>query len=138
MIAIRLLGPDDEDLLGRVAPDVFDDAIFEHSTRAFLDDPSHRLMVALDNDLVVGFISAVVSLHPDKPRPGDVDRVAPSHHRQGIGSRLVREMLDEARASGCTEAWLLTERTDVAAMGLHQSIGGAEGGPDTTMFTFRP
>jgi len=139
MIAIRLLDADDQDLRRRVAPGVFDDPIFEPSTEAFLADPRHRLVVAVDEDVVVGFTSAVVYLHPDKTAPemwiNEVG-VAPTHQRQGIASRLVRRMLEEARTSGCTEAWLLTERSNAPAIALYETLGGVEGDPATTIFTF--
>ena len=139
MIAIRLLGVDDQDLLRRVAPGVFDDPVLQHSTEAFLADPRHRLVVAVDEDVVVGFASAVVYVHPDEAAPemwiNEVG-VAPTHQRRGIGSRLIREMLDEARSSGCAEAWLLTERSNIPAMSLYRSLGGVEGAPDSIIFTF--
>ncbi|HSL31643.1 MAG TPA: hypothetical protein VK900_20750, partial [Anaerolineales bacterium] len=66
---IKLLSPADAGILSTVAGDVFDDPILESSVREFLADPRHRLIVALDEDLVVGFVSAVIYLHPDKPSP---------------------------------------------------------------------
>jgi hypothetical protein len=64
---IKSLGPNDASVLNNVAEDVFDDAIVESSARVFLADPRHRLVVAMDKELVVGFVSAVVYVHPDKP-----------------------------------------------------------------------
>lgn len=140
MFEIKLLTSADSHYLNNVADDVFDDPIVESATREFLKDPRHRLVVARDNDLVVGFVSAVIYLHPDKPAPelwiNEVG-VAPTHQRQGIGKRLLQAMLEEARQSGCTEAWVLTERENTAAMTLYKSIGGDETLPDPTMFTFK-
>ena len=140
MIEIKLLTPTDAHILNNVAEDVFDDPIVESSAREFLSDPRHRLVVVLDDDLVVGFVSAVVYLHPDKPAPElwiNEIGVAPTHQRQGIGKRLLQAMLEEARSSGCTEAWVLTERSNEAAMGMYKSVGGDEMVPDPTMFTFK-
>lgn len=137
MIEVRLLGPSDS--LARAAPGVFDDPLDEHSTRSFLADPRHRLAVAIDDDLTIGFASAVIYLHPDKTGPEmwiNEIAVAPSHRRQGIARRLIHEMLDEARAQGCAEAWVLTERSNTPAMSLYESLGGIEDHPGTTMFTF--
>ena len=136
---IKLLGPTDADFLNNVARDVFDDPIVAPSVQEFLADRRHRLMVALDNDLVVGFVSAVIYLHPDKPAPElwiNEIGVAPTHQRQGIGKALLRAMLDHAKESGCTEAWVLTERTNPAAMNLYKTAGGVETVPDSIMFTF--
>ena len=140
MIDIKLLGSADAHVLDTVAGDVFDDPIIQAAAREFLADPRHRLVVALDNDLVVGFVSAVIYLHPDKPAPElwiNEIGVAPTHQRRGMGKALLQAMLDEAKQSGCGEAWVLTERENTAAMAMYKSTGGVESAPDPTMFTFR-
>jgi ribosomal protein S18 acetylase RimI-like enzyme len=139
MIEIKLLAPADSDILNNVAKDVFDDPIVISSAREFLVDPRHRLVVALDNITVVGFVSAVIYLHPDKPGPElwiNEIGVAPTHQRKGIGKTLLQAILDGAKQSGCTEAWVLTDRANIAAMALYKSAGGVEELPDPTMFTF--
>jgi ribosomal protein S18 acetylase RimI-like enzyme len=140
MLEIKLLTSADSHYLDSIADDVFDDPIVEASAREFLNDPRHRLVVALDHNVVVGFVSAVIYLHPDKPTPelwiNEVG-VTPTHQRQGIGKRLLRATLENARQSGCTEAWVLTERENKAAMTLYKSAGGDETLPDPTMFTFK-
>jgi ribosomal protein S18 acetylase RimI-like enzyme len=140
MIEIKLLGPLDAGILSNIAPDVFDDPIVQSSTQEFINDSRHRLIVALDGGIVVGFVSAVVYLHPDKATPelwiNEVG-VAPTYQGQGIGKMLLRRTLEEAQKAGCKEAWVLTERGNDAAMALYKSIGGIEEVPDPTMFTFR-
>ena len=140
MIEVKRLGPYDESVLNNIAEDVFDEAIVESSARAFLTDPRHRLVVAMDEHLVVGFVSAVVYVHPDKPAPElwiNEIGVTPTHHGQGIGKALMQAILAEAKQSGCSEAWVLTDRTNVPAMARYRSAGGEESLPDQTMFTFR-
>ena len=140
MLEIKLLTSTDSHYLNNVADDVFDDPIVESAAQEFLNDRRHRLVVALDNNVVVGFVSGVIYVHPDKPAPElwiNEIGVAPTHQRQGIGKRLLQAMLEEARQSGCAEAWVLTERTNAAAMAMYTSIGGDETLPDPTMFTFK-
>jgi aminoglycoside 6'-N-acetyltransferase I len=45
-------------------------------------------------------------------------------------------MLDAGRGLGCREAWVLTNRSNTAAMRLYASCGGGEGDDDLTMFSF--
>jgi aminoglycoside 6'-N-acetyltransferase I len=138
MIDVKILHQGDERVLDRVAPDVFDDAIDTRAAREFLSDSRHRLAVAIDDDVVVGFVSAVVYVHPDKPVPelwiNEVG-VAPSHQGQRIARRLLEATLEDARASGCREAWVLTDRANQAAMRLY-AAGGGEASGDHVMFTF--
>ena len=140
LIEVKRLGPNDESFLNNVAEDVFDDAIVEASARTFLADPRHRLVVAMEKDLVVGFVSAVIYVHPDKPAPelwiNEVG-VTPTHQGRGIGKALMQAVLAEAKQSGCSEAWVLTDRTNLPAMAMYKSAGGEETLPDQTMFTFR-
>lgn len=87
---IKLLGAGDEAVLQAVAPDVFDDPIDPAAAAEFLADPRHHLAVAIVGGLVVGFVSAVQYVHPDKPAPelwiNEVG-VAPSHQGQGLGAK---------------------------------------------------
>ena len=85
-IAIKILGRNDVDILKNVDPDVFDNSIDIPRTEEFLTDSRHHLAVAIDDDRVVGFVSAVHYVHPDKARPelwiNEVS-VAETHRRQG-------------------------------------------------------
>jgi ribosomal protein S18 acetylase RimI-like enzyme len=140
MLRLKLLRPADLHLLHNIAENVFDDPIVESSAQEFLNDPRHRLVVALDDELIVGFISAVIYVHPDKPAPEmwiNEIGVTPSHQRQGIGKALMQAILEEAKRSGCTEAWVLTERDNLPAMSMYTSTGGEASTPDPTMFTFK-
>lgn len=139
MIEIKILRKGDEDVLEHVADDLFDDLLDARATTAFLSDPRHHLAVALDGELVVGFASAVLYEHPDKPRPelwiNEVG-VAPTHQRLGLGRRVIDALLAVAREARCAEAWVLTDRGNRAAMRLYASAGGEEATGDHVMFTF--
>jgi ribosomal protein S18 acetylase RimI-like enzyme len=138
MMDIRILNATDEPVLERVADDVFDGPIDARAAREFLHDSRHRLAVAIDDGVVVGFVSAVLYVHPDKPAPElwiNEIGVAASHQRQGIARRLLQVTLDEGRAAGCREAWVLTDQSNRAAMQLYESSGGEASG-DHVMFTF--
>jgi ribosomal protein S18 acetylase RimI-like enzyme len=122
---IRLLGPGDADVLRHVADGVFDEPVEPRWTREFLADARHHLIVAIEAGRVVGMISAVDYVHPDKAPQLWINEVgvAPSHRRREIGGRLLDAMLEHGRAIGCTEAWLGTEETNVAARALYRSAG---------------
>lgn len=124
-IEVRLLGLQDTDVLNRVVEGVFDNLIEPALSAEFLNDPRHHIIVALDDSSVVGMITAVHYVHPDKPAQLWINEVgvAPSHQRRGIGRTLLRAMLDHGRALGCSEAWLGTEHDNVAARGLYEDAG---------------
>lgn len=124
-LELRLLGAADAGVLARVADDVFDHAVDERWTRAFLDDPRHHMIVALDAGGVVGMCSAVDYVHPDKAPQLWINElgVAGTHRRQGIGRLLLDAMLAHGRRLGCTTAWLGTEHDNVPARALYERAG---------------
>ena len=139
-IEIKVLGPQDAGVLANIAPDVFDDPINVGRTKEFLADSRHHLAVAVEDGWVVGFVSAVHYVHPDKPRPelwiNEVG-VAATHRRRGLGTRLLHAAFAVARGLGCAEAWVLTDRANTAAMRLYAAAGGPHQPTDHVMFTFR-
>src|SRR5437870_3623642 len=104
-IEIKLLERGDERVLANVAPDVFDRGVDAELTSEFLNDPRHHLVVAIDGGAVVGFVSGVHYVHPDKPRELWINEVgvASTHRNSGVGKQLLTAMLEVARALGCRE-----------------------------------
>ena len=114
------------------------DALNDHASLE-LSDSRHHLMVALDGGLVVGFVSAVHYVHPDKPAELWINEVgvAPSHQRQGLGKRLLQALFARGRELGCREAWVLTSPANGPAVRLYESVGGVDLADPPVMFTFR-
>ncbi len=130
-LAYRFLRPGDAAMLDRVAEDVFDEPIRPYRLAAYLAEPGHFLLVALDGNLVVGQCAAVIHRHPDKATELYVDElgVAPGWQRRGIGTELMRRVFKEGRARGCEEAWVGTEIDNEAANALYASLGAAPAEP---------
>jgi ribosomal protein S18 acetylase RimI-like enzyme len=124
-VEIRLLGPDDAEVLQQVDPDVFDNPVDPGLTAQFLADSRHHILVALDAGCVVGMITAVDYVHPDKQPQLFINEagVAESHRRWGIGRQLLEATLAHARTLNCTEAWVGTEIENLPARGLYESAG---------------
>ena len=136
---IKLLGPSDHAVLADVAPDVFDGALRPAAIDEFLHDSRHHLVVAIDDGRVVGFASAVHYVHPDKTAPElwiNEIGVSPAYQGRGAGKAMLRKLLDHAGKLGCTEAWVLTNRSNRAAMRLYESAGGVTRANDEVMFNF--
>jgi ribosomal protein S18 acetylase RimI-like enzyme len=138
VIEIRLLQSHQRAVLDRAAPGVFDGPIVPRWRDEFFDDSRHHLVVALDDGVVVGFVSAVHYVHPDKPPELWIDEVgvAPSHHVRGIGRRLLDRMLAHGADLGCVQAWVLTAPGNTAAQRLYASAGGNAAAELSVMFEF--
>ena len=137
-IEVRVLRPGDEAVLQNIALNVFDNPVIPGLIVEFLHDDRHHIAVALDEDVVVGFASGVSYIHPDKPLELWINEVgiAPSHRRQGIGKRVIQALFEAGRVAGCHEAWVLTDRSNTAAIQLYKSISGTEAPDATTMYSF--
>ena len=125
-IQVRVLGPDDAEVLERVAPEVFDQAVDQRLARELLLDPRHHLAVAVDGGTVVGMASAVDYIHPDKPVELWINEVgvAPEYRGSGIGTRLLQALLKIGRDLGCRAAWVGTEQDNEPACRLYAAAGG--------------
>lgn len=128
-VEIRQLGIADMRLLLNASPDVFDHAVVPVRAAEFLSDPRHVLIAAIDDRAVVGFLSAVIYVHPDKANPelwvNEVG-VAEPYRQRGIGRRLMEAAVAAAKAADCSAFWVLTEADNSAARALYRSVGATE------------
>ncbi|KKB08439.1 hypothetical protein VE25_18740 [Devosia geojensis] len=127
-ITLKRLGPQDAAFFADIAPDVFDEPVVPERIAAYLAEPGHLMILALDGDLVVGQCAAVIHKHPDKVDELYVDEVgvATSHHRRGIARAMLAEMFAWGRERGAREAWVGTETDNDAANALYRGFAGKE------------
>ena len=137
-LVFRALGANDGGLLADVAAGVFDNPVKASLAIEFLNDPRHHLVVAIDAGQVVGFVSAVHYVHPDKAAELFLNEVsvAPTHRSRGIGRQMLQNMLGLARELGCRCAWVLTDRANAPAMRLYAASGGVEEPIPSILFEF--
>jgi len=135
---LRILGRGDADLLSSAAPGVFDHALDPKLVPEFLADARHHLVVAVLDGCVIGFVSAVHYVHPDKPAELWLNElgVSPAHQNHGVGRQLVEAALNLGRELRCVNAWVLTDRANGAAMRVYRAAGGVEASTPPVMFEF--
>ena len=105
------------DQLDSVAEGVFDEAIRQDEARAFLKDPSHIMMLAIGDEMVVGMASGVVIRHPDKLQELWINEVGVADRARGNGlaQRLVQGLFDWSAGRDIRTAWLLMDADNKAA-----------------------
>jgi aminoglycoside 6'-N-acetyltransferase I len=110
--------------LDAVAEGVFDNEIVPASRDAFIASDNHHMFLAVAEGQVVGMISGVVYLHPDKPRNMWINEVGTGDAwlRRGIATALMKEMLELAERLECEEAWLGTESDNRPALALYHAL----------------
>jgi ribosomal protein S18 acetylase RimI-like enzyme len=128
-VRIDRLGVGDEDRVER-AGHLFDDAPRPDATQRFLADPHHHLFIATVDDDPAGFVSGVELIHPDKGTEMFLYElgVDEAFRRRGIGTALVRELAELARARRCYGMWVLTDADNTAALATYRAAGATRAG----------
>jgi ribosomal protein S18 acetylase RimI-like enzyme len=123
---VRILEATTVEQVEAAAP-LYDGPPLRPATEAFLADPRHHLLVALDDDgRTVGFISGVEVTHPDKGTEMFLYElaVAEDAQRRGIGQALTTGLADLARAQGCYGMWVGVDIDNAAAHATYRAAGG--------------
>jgi ribosomal protein S18 acetylase RimI-like enzyme len=108
----------------------------------FLKDSNNALFVAFFENQAVGFLTANRLQRFDK-RGAEVllyeIGVREDARQKGIGKALINGVKLWAKESGADEVWVLTNRSNEAAVALYQSMGGETESPnsDEVMFNFK-
>jgi ribosomal protein S18 acetylase RimI-like enzyme len=130
----------DEALLGRLNHDWPDEPWVLEQAQAFVANPDNLLLLATTPDLICGIVIAHRLQRLDALRAEvllySID-VHETMQRRGIGRALVDATTAWAREIGADNTWVLTERSNHAAMALYRAAGGTDDIPDIAMFTFR-
>jgi len=124
---IEVLNRDNTHLLDTIAQEVFDHPIDTNSLKAFLDCPRHIMVLAVDENEVVGMASGVEYFHPDKQTQLWINEVGvtPAKRNRGIGRALVKDLIAIAKQKGCKYSWLGTDIDNHAAQKCFDSIPSA-------------
>ena len=124
---LRRLGAGDEEAVVAAA-ELFDFDVQPRSTRRFLEDANHHLIVAYEDGIAAGFVSGVETTHPDKGTEMFLYElgVAERFRRRGFGTALVAALATLARERACYGMWVLTDADNDAALGAYSGAGASE------------
>lgn len=104
--------------------EVLDGPVQDSWLRAFLEDPRHFMILAMQRGNCVGMVSGFEYFHPDKAPQVFLNEIGVSDafQNQGIGRALVREVLREATRRGATYVWLGTEVDNLPARSCFSKV----------------
>ena len=107
----------------------------ENWSARFLASEGHHLLVALDGDDPIGFVSGVETTHPDKGTEMFLYElsVREDRRRRGVGRTLVEALAELARSRGCYGMWVGIEADDAAALATYRAAGAAPPEPCVTL-----
>ncbi len=90
-----------------------------------MDDHRNILIVALEDNRIIGQITAVVHQHLDAAADVYIDNlgVTPNRQRRGIATQLVALALDVGRSLQAEAAWVAVDTDNAAARELYGRTG---------------
>ncbi|MBX7540167.1 GNAT family N-acetyltransferase [Qipengyuania sphaerica] len=126
-IDIRLLAPDDADLIANSAH-LFDEKPRPGRTSDFLSRPDHFIWFALENGRAIGFVSASLYRNADKQDEIFIHElgVDAEARRNGVGTKLIEIVKGKARELGCGHVFVFAEGDDGRAQQFYRSLQGKE------------
>lgn len=135
MEVIRL-GPQDERLASHALRLSGDTADLDASV--FLSRPEAALLVAVDDEDVLGWVYGHELIHPGGERTMLLYAldVAEAARRRGVGTELVRAFVQHAEDRRSTEVWVLTEVDNDAAFATYRSAAGPREPEASVMFVW--
>lgn len=92
----------------------------------FLSDPARYLLLAIEQDRVVGSLNGYALQRPYRREPQFLlyeVGVRPECRSRGIGKALVAGFISEARAAGAFEVWVITSQSNQAAIAMYEGCG---------------
>ncbi|MGI9550561.1 MAG: GNAT family N-acetyltransferase [Aurantibacter sp.] len=137
-IEIRMATVDDLPAIERAGNQLFDHQIKKNRAVEFFNDVRHHLALAFHKDEAVGMASGFHYVHPDKDPALFVNEVGvmEAYQNQGIGRKLVMYLCEHVRKIGCTEAWVGTEESNIAARKAYLAAGGTPDSEPFILFEF--
>lgn len=119
-MTIREMTLDDLDQVMAIERENFSVPWTETGFFSFLIRQDTLFLVAEEAGEIEGYCGAVMV-----PDEGDITNVSVSgrRRRRGTGTALVRELIRRAEASGVTKLYLEVRESNLAAIGLYESLG---------------
>jgi ribosomal protein S18 acetylase RimI-like enzyme len=107
----------------------------------FLSRPQNVLLIADDHGTPTGFLVGYLLDRVDRDQRMiclyEIG-VAAGHRQQGIGGALIEELKKLCRQENIMKCWVITDRTNAAAIRLYESTGAQHDGPDSLVFVYNP
>lgn len=140
ILEVIRLREEDAELAARIALRFASNIVSAEHTAAFLAKESNILLTVLVDSEPAGFLLAhLLDRFKDTRRKlfiYEID-VLPEFQRRGIGRALIEAVLKTARERNADTAFVLTNRSNTAAVNLYAETGGIIKNPDDVMFEYK-
>lgn len=145
MIEVKRLKPQDAELAQRAintlkpAQERNNKDVTTDYMRVFLGEGKNILILGLEDRSPVGFALAYLLDRVDRNQTMMLfyEIVVSDHHRgQGLGKKIINELKRIGRDLNVKEIWVLTSKSNSAAVNLYRSTGAKPAGEDDILFVY--
>ncbi len=106
----------------------------------FLSNENNYLIAYIENAKILGFVLAYTLQRYDGRGEmlylHEID-VVETHRKQGIATKLMNEIKELKDKNGFDKIFLVTNKSNEAAVSLYESTGGVASSDDDIIFTFK-
>ena len=138
-IKLKVASIDDLEMLIDAGETLFDGPIKKERAREFLTDDRHHMILAYHGTTIVGMVSGVHYVHPDKEPEMFINEasVIDKYQGQGVGKELVRALINHGEKLDARVAWVLTDVSNTAARKCYTGAGGIKSQDSIVLIEFK-
>jgi ribosomal protein S18 acetylase RimI-like enzyme len=138
-VRVRRLGPEDGALAAEAVRRVKEADVDADHLEDFLKKAENLLIVAEDDGGPAGFLLAYALDRVDRDRRMvclyEIG-VAAASRRRGLATAMIDALLAWCRAQGVMKTWVITDRSNEAALRLYAATGGRPDAGDDVVFVW--
>lgn len=113
--------------------------VYEENARMFLSNTMNWIFACIENNRIIGFAYGY-----ELNRLNDIGNmlyihevgVLSEYRRQGIGKQILNGIKSLCKLSGICKFFLFTEKSNIAACALYESVGGESAHDDDVSYFF--
>lgn len=109
--------------------------------KTFLSDPKNYMFISEHNNEMTGFAYGYELQRFDGRKNmmymHQVE-VLPAHRKKGIGKQLMEHFIKACNQNDCERLFLITNKSNLPAVTLYNSVGGKTHHDDDILYTFQP
>jgi len=108
-------------------------------TQAFAGNTSNIMIVGYLGGELAGFLYGYILDRPDNQKQFLIYEVSTSKkfRRKGVMKEIFNTLFDYLKNNDFDEAWVLTNKSNIAATSLYKTMDGRQENADDVMYTFK-
>ena len=107
--------------------------------KSFLKEKNAFGYVAKEDNCVVGFAYGYVLKRPDGKKDFYLHAidVMKSHQKRGVGTGLMKFIVNHSKSAGCRKLFLITNKSNVSACKCYEKVGGISTAADDVVYVYK-